>query len=909
MDSSPQNQTTQKAPLAALLPLETTTMAGINPNTGGGSAPPAAASALRRSCIFCRARKIRCSGGHVCSACRERNINCVYGPESRKGRPRRKQSAGTDGQMKMPPTPMPGDGNADASSSSARTQSPQDRVASPGSTQTVGQELQHMFREYFIKKTGSHSNLFQNSIAVFHRGMDQFSQTQTKSPPTPQLTYDGLLSFLAHDMVEMLLRFGQLGSDQPFGPSCNFYISNLASDTTPSMFTTLQSGIEPLRSFGKYIIIQIVDLWFSMHPLSMILSKTLLLSAVKDETVDAALLAIILADTSQSRQGSGAEAALGQEHPEALADLAATLLAQRTLPLAESERMSTAQAMMLLGWREMCKGNVRRATCFIGYTCRIVSQIQKGCGDVSATDVDGIKLNGVSISNVEREILRNLYWLCLSTTTWTFMQIQQPFSLLLPHEVPEFPCADETSSTLIQLDKASGNISTLQAQIRNMQWLWPLSHITSTVAYTYTLFLNATKQEPSPRQELASWQTQHIHELHRLPQACMDPLVLSRQIRRILLQSIQDVEREVTNFTSQSFLLAAYHAMAIQMIFFERAQSEDDLFLLPSIFQSFKHSASALIAVAQRSPPPPISPVSLSCLVGAGRADAVRTVALGLDTASHALVEIHRQCSLWPGDSDEPIKTLHAQLVEFARAIHQACRTDHLMRCGSVIQPIKKRLKHLQRSLSSGRPVSPGTTTEGSGHTHGTGSPQDVDSGTMQIDPAPWPSLALDPLSDLPHYTMDTMEHGFTMSEPLDFGSLFELPGFYEPVSSSGPSADSQTLTVAQQQPRGPLLSPQSLHNQAGMLLTALPRAGDGQSQVQMEPQDPPLMARGHGDYAPSEYGSSDSSVSPASEADLVAEEDYDRQSTTTPSWKQSASWPNRLQGVAKKDADIMFRS
>ncbi|KAJ6786205.1 hypothetical protein PWT90_04711 [Aphanocladium album] len=885
-------------------------MAGVNSNTPGVSAPSAAPSALRRSCIFCRARKIRCSGGHVCSACRERNINCVYGPESRKGRPRRKQPASNNGLTKMPPTtPMPSDGNAEASSSSAPAHSPQDGAGSAGPAQTIGQELQHMFREYFIKKSGSHSNLFQNSIAVFHREMDQTAQTQTRSRQMPQLTYDGLLSFLAHDMVEMLLRFGQLGSDQPPGPSSNFYISNLASDTTPAMFGNPKSDIEPLRSFGKYIIIQIVDLWFSMHPLSMILSKTLLISAVKDETVDAALLAIILADTSQSRPGSKGEAGVGQEDPEALADLAATLLGQRTLPLSESERMPTAQALMLLGWREMCKGNVRRATCFIGYTCRIVSQIQKSWVDARAADVDGIKLNGVSISNVNMEILRNIYWICLSTTTWTFMQIQQPFSLLLPHEVPEFPCADEASSMLIQLDRASGNISTLQAQIRNMQWLWPLSHITSTVAYTYTLFLNATKQESSPRQEPASWQTQHIHELHRLPQACMDPLVLSRQIRRILLQSIQDVEREVTNFTSQSFLLAAYHTIAIQMVFFERTQSDDDLFLLPSIFQSFKHSASALIGVAQRSPPPPISPVSLSCLVGVGRPDAVRTVALGLDTASRALVEIHRQCNLWPGDSEETIKTLQAQLVEFARAIHQVCRTDHLMRCGSVIQPIKKRLKHLQRSLAAGRPVSPGTTTDGSGRTYVTSSPQDVESTTMQVDPAPWPSLGLDPLSDMPQYSMDTMESGFTMSDSLDFGSLFELPGFYEPVSSSGPSADSHTVSVAQRQPRAPLLSPQSLHSQPAMRITALPGVGDGQAQLGMDPQDQPIPAHGHGDYAPSEYGSSDSSVSPASEADMIVGQDYEGQSTTTPSWIQSTTWPHRSTGVATKDADILFRS
>ncbi|KAK6501551.1 hypothetical protein TWF481_009387 [Arthrobotrys musiformis] len=43
---------------------------------------------MRRSCHFCRLRKIRCSGQNICSACRERNIDCVYEAESSRGRPK-----------------------------------------------------------------------------------------------------------------------------------------------------------------------------------------------------------------------------------------------------------------------------------------------------------------------------------------------------------------------------------------------------------------------------------------------------------------------------------------------------------------------------------------------------------------------------------------------------------------------------------------------------------------------------------------------------------------------------------------------------------------------------------------------------------------------------------------------------
>lgn len=93
-----------------------------------------------------------------------------------------------------------------------------------------------MFGEYFIRKLGSRSNLFQNSIASFRRHAQQQQQPlfsdQQKSRST--LSYDGLLSFLAHDMVEILLsRVGHLGCERLSLAQANFYITSLAADTTP----------------------------------------------------------------------------------------------------------------------------------------------------------------------------------------------------------------------------------------------------------------------------------------------------------------------------------------------------------------------------------------------------------------------------------------------------------------------------------------------------------------------------------------------------------------------------------------------------------------------------------------------------------------------------------------------------
>lgn len=251
------------------------------------SSTSSTSSTLRRSCIFCRARKIRCSGGHICTACRDRNINCVYGLESRKGRPRNVRKEVAEAGLSLE-----GSGRK------------HDDTPTPRRGQTLGGELEQMFDEYFIRKSGSRSNLFQNSIASFQRHAQQQQQSlssgqQEKSRST--LSYDGLLYFLAHDMVEiLLLRVGHLGCERLVSAQANFYITSLAADTTPAMFDPSRRQKNPISAMGQHQVMQLVDIWFFMHPLSPLVSKTLVLSAIRDGMVDEALLAVMLADACEA---------------------------------------------------------------------------------------------------------------------------------------------------------------------------------------------------------------------------------------------------------------------------------------------------------------------------------------------------------------------------------------------------------------------------------------------------------------------------------------------------------------------------------------------------------------------------------------------------------------------------------
>lgn len=359
------------------------------------------------------------------------------------------------------------------------------------------------------------------------------------------------------------------------------------------------------------------------------------------------------------------------QDPSTLAQYAADQLKDRPLPLSESVILSTAQAMILLGWRELTRGHARRATCYIGYTCRIVvrqhQQLQK------QDRQGGTKLNGVDIADVEKEILQNIYWLCLSSTTWSFMQIDQPFSLLGPDGLPGFPSMDETTSAVLRLDQASGNISTLHSQIQTMRWMWPLSHVTSTVAHIYTLYLNTPAKDHSVQ--------------------AADSFKLSLEVREILNRAIRLVERGVTNPSSQCFLLTAYHTIITHMLFSPGQTG-------PSTVDGFCKSASTLSEVAQRFPS-----TLPTGLVPTQRTYSANTMALALDACSHVLVHI---CKEYNQQSIEATDQIRDRLVGLAGQLREVCKADSLVQCASIIRPVKKRLKRVRSAfLSLGDPSAP----------------------------------------------------------------------------------------------------------------------------------------------------------------------------------------------------------
>ncbi|OGM44338.1 hypothetical protein ABOM_007262 [Aspergillus bombycis] len=641
---------------------------------------------LRQSCRFCRGRKIRCSGGRICKACLDRNINCVYGPEARKGRPKRK---GTEDQCTINPGVSKRDRKQSTSLINAAVSGilRDDPVVHASvalkKVHTLGNDLEQMFDDYFISKTGSESNLLQLSISSFQKRQQRsYTSIPHIHPTYHQANYEELLSSIAQEMVEMLLlRVGSLRCGQPEG-NRNFFIASLVADTTPSMFDPPQHH-NPLTALGKHRILQLIDMWFSVHPLSPLVSKTLLTGEVKDGTVDEALLAIILADACHVLSGDSEQHGAISDESQKLSEFASIQIKQRQLPLDDTEALSTVQALFLIAWRELCLGHARRATCIVGYTCYMASRLEKTWKNA---DMKSVKLNGVDIDLVKKEVLQNVHWLCLTTTTWAFMQFDQALALFGPDEIPDFPCLDETTSALIRLDQASDNISTLPAQIQALRYLWPLSHISSTVSHIYILYLNM----PAKGVPKTSWQEQHVHQLYDLLQSCADFPTLSAKIRDVLLQAVQAVESQIKTLPSQLYLLTAYHIIIAHMLFSKNKTDQKSLRISSTIINAFCQSASALLALSYRSldPSKGIMPVQRE-----GGMAFINMLVLGLDTCSRALVHIYDHLSRGLINGQKEHTAIKEDLANYADKFHQICKSDAVSRCGTVMRPVKKRLK------------------------------------------------------------------------------------------------------------------------------------------------------------------------------------------------------------------------
>ena len=561
---------------------------------------------------------------------------------------------------------------------------------------SVASELEDMFDEDFKDVGSTKSNAFQESLAAFHRKVSEDHASTLESilgspvdgTPRRTVSYAQLLYTMTQGLVEMLsVRFGSLGCYQLQDPSSRFYAVSLANDDTPSMFEPRAAEpANPLDAFDGHRTVQMLEVWFAVHPLSNIFSKTLLLRSYKNGTHDPLLLAVMLADACYVHEDDTT-----QQQRESLFEWTAGRLYDR---MAVECGLSTVQMLMLLGWHELCLSHARRATCYLGYAGRVATRLQVKCIQMPETGLS--QVNGIDVAQVEAEIVRNIYWLTFSITLWCFMQIDQPYPQLLPSTIPvNFPPEDESLSIIVKLDIASDNVSTLAKQVGMIHELWPLSHIASTTAHIYALL--PRKQDMEETAQPGSWQYQPLHQLRQLLSANQNISTLCINIRKVLINAVKMLEANVMNLLSKALVLTAYHTTIIHLLFPRLEPSEDRAVVTEEMLDQFLISSRGLqhlfsVVDAEHDTDHLITRIRSSTFAD--------VFVLGLDVCSRAIHYFYRRLRGGSPLEVERISAKAADLTTVASDMHAASKSETLLTAKNL-RLIKKKVKEVKLLFSS----------------------------------------------------------------------------------------------------------------------------------------------------------------------------------------------------------------
>jgi hypothetical protein len=320
------------------------------------------------------------------------------------------------------------------------------------------------------------------------------------------------------------------------------------------MFDNVEVKSNPLAEYDIRKQKQLIDVWYSAHPLRVVVSKTLFLRDLRNKAQDDVLLAVILAE---------AIFLMGNTFS---ADEGHTLLNWAILQLRgrmHGRELPTVQSLVLLGWNAFCSGAVDRALCFFEIAKESILEIKRTMLDHKASS----RINGIDIADVETELVSNLWWITFSFSIWASIQSGEQLPNILPSAAISrlFPVAS-ASSTAMRLDEISENLSTLQIQKESAQEMWPLACICSIIANIFS----AQPHEVSYNTGASNipWESNMLEALHRAGSSReYNTKVGSTKTHQIVMDGIEALVSEAENNASKDALFTAHHALAIHSLF------------------------------------------------------------------------------------------------------------------------------------------------------------------------------------------------------------------------------------------------------------------------------------------------------------------------------------------------------
>lgn len=681
-------------------------------------------STLRKSCRFCRSRKVRCSGHSICNACKERNIDCSYEKEGIRGRrkvEKVKQTARTLSERLLDASPSSGSVNSAGLDALSALDESQPAVSCTKSVpsleppavadilqmagyehsslpKSIANELQQIFYRKYVKKDHPGCRSFKLDTVIDQRKsgpseldtvIDQMKSSSSTTEQDRQsdtfrpMEYEDLISFMPQDIVELLvLRFGALGCDRIGANGIRYLRQSLERDSVTTMFDRPVEFSTTLSDYRQHRTQQMLEIWFSRHPLSFIVSKTLLLREIRDGKYEEVLLAVMLADVECAQQDGQARG-----KGEAMFTWASAQLCRRSR---DSENISIAQALMLLGWRQLCTSKPHRAMCYFEWVATVAPALQE-------PELGLHRINGVDIAHVFVELKRNMCWFAYCVTLWTLMQTDSATRDILPSTtLISFPPVTEPKSATLQLDVVSDNLSTLSSQRLAFRQLWPLCHLSSTVAHIYALY--PQRRDADDLSLSSCWQKRTVYQLRNAFTVENDLPPLCARIRSVLLDTLEPVKLHLEDRTSQAMVNLAYQTMAVHFLFPRLEDSSAPVSLTNAIIDSFCESAESILQVSR----------ALEQLPDEGRvafmpvrpcSDA-STCALAFATCARAVDSLRKLLEAASQTGNRQFEGRRADLLRVATELHAYSKQSRIVH-SAHLGLIKKQLKMTIRSLDA----------------------------------------------------------------------------------------------------------------------------------------------------------------------------------------------------------------
>ncbi|KAF3901951.1 hypothetical protein ABW20_dc0103152 [Dactylellina cionopaga] len=515
----------------------------------------------------------------------------------------------------------------------------------------------------------------------------------------------------------------------------------------------------PLVQNETHITLQMIDVWISTHPLSCIVSKTLFLRSIMDNDHDHGLLSIILSDAFRFSIVNRS-----QEKAEKLFYWSVACL--KTV-FYSTAKISTAQALILVGWHELHQNRPKQAICYFTIASKVIrilwGRITNGIGTCAT------QINGVSESEVERELLVNLQRITSALRLWMLLQIDH--SLIDFEEAKSFAIPvifNETGSKLVELDIASGNISTLNAQMRSLHNLLSLSQTTFTASLLLAVYNQHENIFPSTGANYG-WASLNAIQLDS-NRALMESFTARSRATIESVSKASCTDSRDSIFGAESDLMFSIFELAIFFPHFkkqsfterpiDRRKADDLLGILKFVLQKLR-----------------IAPYS-----GTTHQFSTELVTLVSDVSARVLQHL---VSFYSSDQDEvpPRPAKHEELNRICVMLLDLLRSDCLPLSERRIWAAKKLLKRSQVCLESQQKFNP--------------SQYDLRMSSSSAPSSLWPATA-------PYYTLNTLQITpslvpYNLSSASDNGylhqqndhcvsirhNLFHTAVHYEPVATA----------------------------------------------------------------------------------------------------------------------------